>query len=319
MSKILITGAAGFIGRALAKRLLEQGEDLVLVDSLNNYYSPQLKRDRINTLMVGSKVKFFYADITNTDYLNRLFKENDINTVVHLAAQPGITTSVVNPGKTFKNNVEGTANVLDACARHGIKRIFLASSSSVYGSDMFNTINAETDSPAPQNNYAISKLTNEMQAKLHHTTYGGTMASMRFFTTYGPWGRPDMACWLFTEAMLNNRPIIIRGEQTRRDFVYIDDLVTMITSIMEHTPPDRLLTYNLGSGRSYRVVDMVNCIGSCLGIPPNFSFLELPDYEMTQTCADMIRYHNKIAALPNFKPLAEGVEEFVKWYKEYNK
>jgi UDP-glucuronate 4-epimerase len=314
--KILITGAAGFIGRAVSERLLAMGEDLVLVDSLNNYYAPQLKRDRLNSLMTGGKVKFFYADITNQDYLNRLFSENDIKTVIHLAAQPGVTASMVDPARTYKTNVVGTAAVLDACQKYGVERIFYASSSSVYGAGTSSV--KEHDQTFPSSNYALSKLTNEQQADMHHQSYGGTMVGMRFFTAYGPWGRPDMAYWLFTKAIMEDKPVLLRGIMTRRDFTYVDDLVDMVVGILDKAVPGTHEIYNLGSGRSISVESMIMTIGEILGKKPEIIEIDLPVYESSITRSSVDKLQSRIGYCKTTS-MAEGLKNFVEWYKDYHK
>lgn len=316
--KILVTGSAGFIGFHVSSRLLAEGHEVVGLDNFNDYYSVELKRRRSGEL---EKLKGFSGvkcDLCDYEALNGLFQKHRFDIVCHLAAQVGVRYSLVNPFAYYKSNSEGFFHIIEACRKAKIKRLVYASSSSVYGVNRKLPFSESDRVDNPISLYAATKKANELTAHTYSHLYGIQTIGLRFFTVYGPWGRPDMACWLFTEAMLKGKPIkVFNHGDMRRDFTYIDDVVSGIYSALftDGLPRDDI--FNIGNHRSEKLMDLIEIISDCLGIEPKMEFLPIQPGDVKETYADI----RKAKKALNFKPvtkLTEGMPEFIGWYREYH-
>jgi UDP-glucuronate 4-epimerase len=320
---VLITGAAGFIGFHLARRLCEEGLSVVGIDNLNDYYSVELKQARLQQLAIYPNFSFKRLDIVDKDALSTLFKSNAFSHVIHLAAQAGVRYSLEQPQVYAESNLSGFLNVLEACHQYPPEHLIYASSSSVYGLNErmpFRTADA-VDRPASL--YAATKRANELMAFTYSHLYGIAMTGLRFFTVYGPWGRPDMALFKFTKAMLKGQPIdVYNGGQMSRDFTYIDDIVEGIVRLRtrppvacaEHGAPSRL--YNIGRGEPVKLSHFIECIEGALGIEAQKNVLPMQPGEVLRTWADV----SELAQLIDFRPCVSvevGVGRFVEWYRDF--
>lgn len=318
---VLITGAAGFIGFHLARRLCEEGLSVIGIDNLNDYYSIELKQARLQQLAIYPNFSFKRLDIVDKDALSTLFKSNAFSHVIHLAAQAGVRYSLEQPQVYAESNLSGFLNVLEACRQYPPEHLIYASSSSVYGLNErmpFRTADA-VDRPASL--YAATKRANELMAFTYSHLYGIAMTGLRFFTVYGPWGRPDMALFKFTQAMLKGQPIdVYNGGQMARDFTYIDDIVEGIVRLRmrppvactEHGAPSRL--YNIGRGEPVKLSHFIECIEGALGIEAQKNVLPMQPGEVLRTWADV----SELAQLIDFRPsisVEVGVGRFVEWYR----
>jgi len=316
--KVLVTGSAGFIGFHVAQSLLKEGHEVVGLDNFNDYYAVQLKRDR-NALLEKHKGYTGNAgDICDYPKLQELFRKQLFDRVCHLAAQPGVRYSITHPFVYQKFNSDGFLNVLEACRHHKISRLVYASSSSVYGGNRRLPFR-ETDSvDAPISLYAATKKSNELMAHVYSHLYGIQAIGLRLFTVYGPWYRPDMAMWLFTEAILRGKPIQVfnRGDQ-RRDFTYIDDIVGGICKALFADGLERYDVFNLGNHRAENLMDMINILAEALGVKPVMELLPMQPGDVMETYADITKAQQQLAFHPH-TALAEGIPEFVAWYRQYH-
>jgi UDP-glucuronate 4-epimerase len=318
--KILITGAAGFIGFHLAKRLLSMGHEVFGVDNFNDYYSVQLKRDRHTQLEVEKGYQWKVCDLTDLPGLQDAMKQFQPDCVVNLAAQAGVRYSITNPHVYQASNLEGFLNVLECC-RHASKkpRLVYASSSSVYGG---NTVLPFTEDQAvdyPVSLYAATKKANELMAHCYSHLFGLQTIGLRFFTVYGPWGRPDMAYWLFTEALLRGDPIkVFNYGEMYRDFTYIDDIVYGIVGcVMSKTLP-RYEIFNIGNNQSEKLLDFIQIIAKTLGVDhPKIEFLPMQDGDVPATYASVAKLHEAIGYKPTTS-ISAGIPQFVSWFKAYH-
>ncbi len=318
---ILVTGAAGFIGHATAHRLLSRGETVIGIDNLNDYYEPALKRARLASLQSVPGFSFHMMDVADAGAVAELLREHGADRVVHLAAQAGVRYSIDNPFAYERSNIGGHLAVLEAC-RHqpGFVHLVYASSSSVYGDKPMGGQGFSEDEPAvsPVSLYAATKRACELMSQSYATLYGFPQTGLRFFTVYGPWGRPDMAYFSFTRKILNGEPIEIFGAgRMARDFTYIDDIVDGIVGSLDH-PPERgsHRILNIGDSQPVGLMDMIATLERTLGRDAIKIMKPMQPGDVTATYADV----SKLNALTGYAPkvdLAEGLERFVAWYRDY--
>ncbi|WP_313202364.1 NAD-dependent epimerase [Pseudomonas sp.] len=319
---VLITGAAGFIGFHLARRLCEAGIDVVGIDNLNAYYSVELKLARLQQLLAYSNFRFQTVDIANAADMQQLFAGQPFSEVVHLAAQAGVRYSLDNPAVYGQSNLTGFLNLLEACRQHPPRHLIYASSSSVYGANSKQPFSVEDPVEQPISLYAASKRANELMAHSYAHLYQLPITGLRFFTVYGPWGRPDMALFKFTRAMLEGQPIELYNHgQMARDFTYIDDIVESILRLRQKPPrPDAgqppCQLFNIGRGQPVRLLAFVECLENALGIKARREYLPLQAGDVLETWADVDSLTRWIDFSPN-TPLAHGVAAFVGWYRDF--
>ncbi len=314
---ILVTGGAGFIGSHNAKRLIEKGHKVLIVDNFNKYYDPELKRGRTKTLLSDMDFKLYEEDIADFEGLKKVFKENKIDIVIHQAAQAGVRYSLENPFAYERANLKGTLNVLECCKEYEIEKMIFASSSSVYGKRSKVPFSEEDRTDSPVSLYAATKKATEAVCYSYHSLYKIPIAGLRYFTCYGPWGRPDMALFSFTKDILENRPIDVYGEgKMKRDFTYIDDIIDGIMLVLEKELDFEL--FNLGHGSPSALMEFIETLEKCLNKKAEKDFLPMQKGDVPMTYADI----SKAERMLGFKPkvsLEEGVEKFVNWYKEWYK
>lgn len=332
--KILVTGAAGFIGMHLSKVLLERGDEVVGIDNLNDYYDVQLKHDRLKQLEDYDKFTFFKMDMADRDAMDGLFRKHGFNRVMNLAAQAGVRYSLENPHAYVDSNLVGFANILEGCRHTNVEHLVYASSSSVYGAntDMPFSVHHNVDHPVSL--YAATKKSGELMAHTYSHLYGLPTTGLRFFTVYGPWGRPDMSPSLFAGAILRGEPINVFNEgKMQRDFTYIDDIVEgvvrVIDNVAEPDPtfdtakPDPATSYapyrvyNIGNNEPVQLMEFIETIENAVGTKAEKNMMGMQDGDVVATYADIDSLYNAVG----FKPatsLKDGIEKFVKWYKEYH-
>ena len=322
--KILVTGCAGFIGYHTVKNLLKASHKIIGIDNINNYYDPRLKKNRLKELYKlnkNNKFKFFKIDITNSRKIIKIFKNYKFDIVINLAAQAGVRYSLENPRSYLKNNVLGFFNILDCCKKFKIKHLIFASTSSAYGNSLppfKETFNVNK----PEQFYAATKICNEVMAYSYSKLYNIKTTGLRFFTVYGPWGRPDMALFNFTNRIIKNKYItVFNNGNHERDFTYIDDIISGILGSVNNPPieyrgaPYRIV--NLGNNKKIKLMKLINLIEKNLKKKAIIKYLPLQKGDIKATCAN-INYAKKNI---NFKPktsIVEGVYQFVNWYKQYN-
>ncbi|MEM9672264.1 MAG: NAD-dependent epimerase [Cyclobacteriaceae bacterium] len=333
MQQILITGAAGFIGFHLSRRLCREGYQVVGIDNLNDYYAVSLKKDRLAILQQGDNFSFQQVDLQDREGVDRLFKNNSFDYVVNLAAQAGVRYSLENPHAYTASNVTGFLNVLEGCRHASVKHLVYASSSSVYGANTKMPFSVHHNVDHPVSLYAASKKANELMAHSYSHLYDIPTTGLRFFTVYGPYGRPDMALFLFTKAILENRPIdVYNNGEMRRDFTYIDDIVEgiarLIPNVAKPNPdwsgqqPDAGTSYapyriyNIGNNQPVKLLDFIETIEDCLGKKAQKNLMPLQDGDVLATYADVDDLMRDVDFSPNTS-LSEGVQQFVDWYREY--
>ncbi|WP_458526274.1 NAD-dependent epimerase [Onishia taeanensis] len=331
--KLLITGMAGFIGYSVAKRLAGHGHQIIGIDNLNDYYDVSLKQARLEALSGYEDIHFVKLDLVDRQGMEKLFAEHHFNKVIHLAAQAGVRHSLENPHAYVDANLMGYLNVLEGCRHHAVEHLVYASSSSVYGMNdelPFSTADA-VDHPVSL--YAATKKANELMAHAYSHLYGLPTTGLRFFTVYGPWGRPDMAMFLFTKSILENRPIEIynHGDMSR-DFTYIDDIVEGIVKLLAVVPgsdPDRQVShpgpdtssapcalYNIGHGSPVSLMEFVHAIESVIGRKAQYRFLPMQPGDVPSTFADT----EPLLQATGYRPcvgVLEGSRRFVDWYRQY--
>jgi UDP-glucuronate 4-epimerase len=331
--KVLVTGAAGFIGMHVSQVLLARGDTVVGLDNLNDYYDPNLKRDRLSRLTPNALFRFAHLDVADRSGMQELFRSERFDKVVHLAAQAGVRYSLTNPHAYIESNVVGFTNVLEGC-RHGqVRHLVYASSSSVYGGNTDLPFSEHHNVDHPVSLYAATKKANELMAHTYSHLYGLPTTGLRFFTVYGPWGRPDMALFLFTKAILESRPIdVFNHGQMVRDFTYVDDIVEGVVRVLDRdaTPgegfdsgaPDPARSnapyriFNVGNNSPVKLMEFIDAIEKAVGHPAEKRFLPLQDGDVPATFADV----SELAEWTGFRPatpVMEGVEKFVRWYREY--
>lgn len=334
MVNLLVTGAAGFIGFHLAKALLERGDTVVGLDNLNDYYSVQLKRDRLDQLTSFAGFTFCQFDLSHRDRMEELFTENQFDVVVNLAAQAGVRYSLENPLAYIDSNLVGFVNVLEGCRRAGVGHLVYASSSSVYGANTKMPFSVHHNVDHPVSLYAASKKANELMAHTYSHLFDLPTTGLRFFTVYGPWGRPDMALFKFTEAILAGRPIDVYNHgRMQRDFTYVDDIVEGLMRVADRIPqgdaqwssdvPDPgssrapYKIYNIGNHQPVELLYFIETLERCLGIEAQKNMLPIQPGDVPATYADVEDLRQDVGFRPN-TPIEEGIARFVEWYREYH-
>lgn len=316
--KILITGAAGFIGFHLSKLLLEKGYEVFGVDSVNGYYSTQIKQDRLNILKPFQNFSFSGIDICNRSDLEALFASNKFALVIHLAAQAGVRYSLDAPHKYAESNLIGFMNVLEASRQSQIKKFIFASSSSVYGNRTDGPFVENANTDHPESLYAATKKANELIAYSYSKQFGMQMIGLRFFSVYGPWGRPDMAYFSFTKKILRGDtiPVFNSGEMVR-DFTFIDDITAGVYKLINkiNQLPNYKI-YNLGNNQPIKIMDFITTLEDSLEQKAKIDFLPMQAGDVVFTCADISEAQADFEFQPKTK-IKEGLKEFVKWYKNY--
>lgn len=315
---LFVTGTAGFIGSQVAKSLLADGHTVVGLDNFNDYYSVRLKRDRHALLAAHPRYAGIEGDLCDYALLTRLFQEHHFDVVCNLAAQPGVRYSLTNPMAYQKSNLEGFLGLLEACRHARTPRLVYASSSSVYGGNKKLPFSESDPVDNPVSLYAATKKANELMAHTYTHLFGLQTIGLRFFTVYGPWGRPDMAVWLFTEAMLAGRPIkVFNHGHMRRDFTYIDDIVAGIKAAMFRPNLSPYEVLNLGNHNAEELMDMIGVLSKDLGVEPKTEFLPLQPGDVVETYADIAQAQAKLGFCPTTS-IAQGIPKFLKWYREYH-
>lgn len=329
--KILVTGAAGFIGYHVCDRLLKDGATVVGLDDLNDYYSVKLKKTRLSRLQRHENFRFIKADLSENDRIASLFETERFDRVVNLAAQAGVRFSLDNPHRYLDTNVTGFVNVLEGCRRNNVKHLIFASSSSVYGSNMPPwSVDDRVDHPLSL--YAATKKTNELLAHSYAHLFGLGTTGLRFFTVYGPWGRPDSAYYLFADAIFHGRPIKVFNEgRMQRDFTFVDDIVSAVVKVVFSTPevyqgpeepgPGRSATapyriYNIGNQEPVGLLEFIEIIEDCLGKKAEKEMLPMQLGDIHASHADIESLAHDFGFKPTTK-LADGMKQFVDWFVEY--
>lgn len=317
--KYLVTGAAGFIGLYTAKRLLEAGHQVVGLDNLNNYYDPQLKRYRLDQLTPWPNFRFVQLDLADRAGMAELFKREKFQRVIHLGAQAGVRHSLEAPFSYVDSNLVGMMTILEGCRHHQVEHLVYASSSSVYGMNTKIPFSEEDQVDQPVSLYAATKKSGELMAHSYAHLYGLPTTGLRFFTVYGPAGRPDMAPWLFTQAILEGRPInVFNHGKMQRDFTYIDDIVEGIIRIQQQVPkadqPSQL--YNIGNNQPVELATFIQAIENACGRKAKKNYLPMQPGDVPATYADTQRLEEAVGYKPT-TDIQQGINQFVSWYKEY--
>jgi UDP-glucuronate 4-epimerase len=332
-SLVLVTGAAGFIGFHLSKKLCDLGYRVLGIDNLNHYYDVKIKESRLEILTKIPRFKFEKIDLTNYMALDDLCQRNSFQCVVNLAAQAGVRYSLTNPHAYLESNFHGFLNILEICRNHKIQHLIYASSSSVYGANRKMPFSVHQNVDHPISLYAASKKSNELMAHAYSALYNLPSTGLRFFTVYGPYGRPDMALYLFTKAIVEGKPIdVYNNGKMSRDFTFVDDIVESISRLIPKTPspntnwsgmtPDPATSfapykvYNIGNNKPVDLLLFIEIIEQKLGKKAIKNFLPMQDGDVMETYADVNDLYNEI----DFKPatrIEDGVSKFVDWYKEY--
>ena len=331
--KVLLTGAAGFIGSTTAHRLLARGDTVVGLDNLNDYYDVRLKEDRLARLLPQPGFRFAKLDVADRAGMERLFAAEGFERVIHLAAQAGVRYSLQNPHAYVEANLVGFMNVLEGCRHHRVQHLVYASSSSVYGGNTKMPFSEHDSIDHPVSMYAATKKANELMAHTYSHLYGLPTTGLRFFTVYGPWGRPDMALFLFTKAILEGRPIdVFNHGHMQRDFTYVDDIVEGVVRVLDKTAaPDPAFradrpdpgtssapyrVFNIGNHDPVPLLDFIACIEDALGRKADKRLLPLQDGDVPATYADV----DALRAWVGFAPATDirtGIGRFVDWYRGY--
>ena len=331
---VIVTGAAGFIGSHVAMCLLERGERVVGVDNMNDYYDPTLKRARLARIeKLGGDFSLHEVSVEDNDGLTRAFEAAKPTKVVHLAAQAGVRYSIENPAAYLQSNLVGFGNILELSKRHQLQHLVYASSSSVYGNHTHMPFSVRDSVDHPMSLYAASKKANELMAHAYSHLFRLPTTGLRFFTVYGPWGRPDMALFLFTKAMLAGKPVpVFNHGVMSRDFTYIDDIVEGVIRALD-APPDAdpswnpedpspatssapYRVFNIGNGNPSELLDMIRLIEENLGIKATLNMLPMQPGDVPATYAEVTELGNPVGFTPN-TTLATGIEPSVRWYREY--
>jgi UDP-glucuronate 4-epimerase len=334
MVKVLVTGAAGFIGFHVSQYLLKRGDQVIGLDNLNDYYDVSLKQARLAQLKDQSGFSFHCFDLADQASMADLFATQRFDKVINLAAQAGVRYSLKNPHAYIESNLLGFINVLEGCRHNEVEHLVFASSSSVYGANTKMPFSVHDNVDHPVSLYAATKKANELMAHSYSHLYGLPTTGLRFFTVYGPWGRPDMALFLFTKQILAGQPIdVFNHGQMRRDFTYIDDIVEGVVRVMDHTAtpnanwcsdaPDpgtskaAYRIYNIGNNHPVDLMHLVEVLENCLGRKAEKNWLPMQPGDVPATYADVNDLINDVGFKPQ-TPIAVGVERFVAWYRDYH-
>ncbi len=333
--KILVTGAAGFIGSFLAKRLIARGDEVVGLDNLNDYYDVNLKLGRLKQMSMDRNFTPVRLDLHDRDGVARLFSENRFDAVVNMAAQAGVRYSLTNPYAYADSNLTGFLNVLEGCRQTGVKHLVFASSSSVYGANTKMPYSVHDNVDHPVSLYAATKKANELMAHAYSSLYRLPCTGLRFFTVYGPWGRPDMAYFLFTRAIIEGRPIdVFNNGKMKRDFTYIDDIIEAVVRVIDRIPepdpawsgdvPDSATSYapyrlyNIGNNQPVELLRFIEVLEEVLGKKAVKNMLPMQAGDVPATYADIGDLMRDVGFKPS-TPIEEGLRKFVEWYKQYHK
>ncbi len=333
--KVLVTGAAGFIGSALSGKLLDRGDHVVGIDNMNDYYDVTLKEARLARLLDRQGFSFEKLDIADRTGMEKLFAEQKFDAVMNLAAQAGVRYSLINPQSYIDSNIVGFTNILEGCRHNGVKHLVYASSSSVYGANTNMPFSVHQNVDHPVSLYAASKKANELMAHTYSHLFGLPTTGLRFFTVYGPWGRPDMALFLFTKAILEGRPIdVFNYGRMQRDFTYIDDIVEGVVRVIDRIAqpnprwsgdvPDSATSYapyrlyNIGNNNPVDLMRYIEVLEECLGRKAEKNLLPMQPGDVPATCADVDDLTRDVGFRPE-TPITGGIRKFVEWYREYYK
>lgn len=333
--KVLVTGAAGFIGSTLSHKLLDRGDEVIGLDNLNDYYDVSLKEARLQRLQDRDGFKFIKASLEDRDTMEALFKNDQPQRVVNLAAQAGVRYSIENPRAYVDANIVGFMNILEGCRHHNVEHLVFASTSSVYGANTNMPFSVHDNVDHPVSFYAATKKANELMAHTYSHLYNMPATGLRFFTVYGPWGRPDMALFLFTKAILEGKPInVFNYGNHRRDFTYIDDIVEGVIRTLDKVAapnadwsgdkPDPATSkapyrlYNIGSNSPVELLRYIEVLETCLGKKAEKNLLPLQPGDVPDTYADVDALVEDVDYRPG-TPVEEGVKNFVEWYRDFYK
>jgi UDP-glucuronate 4-epimerase len=333
MARHLVTGAAGFIGFHTSKRLLERGDEVVGLDCVNDYYDVTLKEARLAQLTGHANFRLERVRLEDREAMERVFREGQFARVIHLAAQAGVRYSLTNPHAYIDSNLVGFLHILEGCRHHGVQHLTYASSSSVYGANTAMPFSVHQNVDHPVSLYAATKKANELMAHTYSHLYGLPTTGLRFFTVYGPWGRPDMALFLFTKAILEGKPIdVFNHGQMQRDFTYIDDIVEGVIRTSDHTAepnaawdsnaPDPATSrapyriYNIGNNNPVELMTLIRTLEEALGREAEKRMLPMQPGDVPATYADVEALVQDVGFAPK-TPITYGVQQFVRWYREY--
>ena len=331
--RILVTGAAGFIGSELSLKLLERGETVIGIDNHNDYYDPALKEARLARHLHHENYTHLRLDISDREAMEKVFADFKPQRVVNLAAQAGVRYSIENPHAYIESNIVGLINILEGCRHHEVEHLVYASSSSVYGANTSMPFSVHDNVDHPLSLYAASKKSNELMAHTYSHLYGLPTTGLRFFTVYGPWGRPDMALFKFTKALLNNEKIeVFNFGEHSRDFTYIDDIISGMMKVIDVPASANVdwspkcpipsssfaawRVYNIGNGSPVQLMDFVGALEKELNVKAKIKFLPLQDGDVPDTFADVADLSETFGFKPKTK-VTEGIQNFVGWYKKY--
>ena len=333
MAKILVTGAAGFIGYNTSERLLARGDEVVGLDNVNDYYDPTLKEARLARLAPHAGFRLMRMELGDRDGVERVFREERFDRVIHLAAQAGVRYSLTHPHAYIESNLVGFLHILEGCRHHGVQHLTYASSSSVYGANTAMPFSVHHNVDHPVSLYAATKKANELMAHTYSHLYGLPTTGLRFFTVYGPWGRPDMALFLFTKAILEGKPIdVFNHGKMQRDFTYIDDIVEGVIRTSDHTAqsnpewnsdaPDSATSkapyrlYNIGNNNPVELMHLIATLELALGRTAEKRMLPIQPGDVPATYADVEALVQDVGFAPK-TPIESGVQRFVAWYRDY--